>query len=56
MALQSLYLAYASQARPANDAQIRAALKALFQQVENPSAYNAPKFAEAMRALSGELP
>ena len=55
MALQSLYLAYASQTHAANDTrdtQIRAALKALFQQVENPSAYNAPKFAEAMRALS----
>jgi len=56
MALQSLYIAYASQARSANDAQIRAALKALFQQVENPSAYNAPKFAEAMRSLSQVLP
>ena len=40
---------------PANDTQIRAALKVLFQQVENPSAYNAPKFAEAMRALSQVL-
>jgi uncharacterized heparinase superfamily protein len=56
MALQSLYLAYASQARPANDAQIRPALQALFQQVENPSSYNAPKFAEVMRALSQVLP
>jgi hypothetical protein len=56
MALQSLYLAYSAQARPTSDAQIRAALKALFQQVENPSAYNAPKFAEAMRALSQVLP
>jgi hypothetical protein len=56
MALQSLFLAFASQARPANDAQIRIALKALFQQVENPSAYNAPKFAEALRALSQVLP
>jgi hypothetical protein len=56
MALQSLYLAYASQARPANDAQIRPALKALFQQVESPSSYNAPKFAEVMRALSQVLP
>jgi hypothetical protein len=56
MALQSLYLAYSGQARPATDVQIRAALKALFQQVENPSAYNAPKFAEAMRALSQVLP
>jgi hypothetical protein len=56
MTLQSLYLAYAPQAHPANDTQIRAALKALFQQVENPSAYNAPKFAEQMRALSQVLP
>jgi len=56
MALQSLYLAYAGQTRPAADTQIRAALKALFQQVDNPSAYNAPKFAEAMRALSQVLP
>jgi len=56
MALQSLYLAYASQAHAANDTQIRAALKALFQQVENPSAYNAPKFAEQMRSLSHVLP
>jgi hypothetical protein len=54
MALQSLYLTYP--ARAANDTQIRSALKALFQQVENPSAYNAPKFAEAMRALSQVLP
>jgi hypothetical protein len=56
MALQSLYLAYTSQAHAANDTQIRAALKTLFQQVENPSSYNAPKFAEAMRALSQVLP
>lgn len=56
MALQSLYLAYAPPAHPGNDAQIRAALKGLFQQVENPSAYNAPKFAEQMRALSQVLP
>ena len=59
MALQSLYLAYASQTRAANDTrdtQIRAALKALFQQVENPSSYNAPQFAEAMRALGQVLP
>ncbi len=56
MALQSLYLAYASQARASNDTQIRTALKALFQQVENPSAYNAPKFSEALRALNQVLP
>jgi len=56
MVLQSLYTAYASQAHPASDTQIRAALKGLFQQVENPSAYNAPKFAAQMRALSEVLP
>jgi hypothetical protein len=56
MVLQSLYLAYASQAHAANDAPIRAALKELFQQVENPSAYNAPKFAEQMRVLTQVLP
>lgn len=56
MTLQSLYTAYAAQTRASNDAQIRAALKALFQQVENPSAYNAPKFAEVMRVLSQVLP
>jgi hypothetical protein len=61
MVLQSLYLAFATQTHPAptretNDNQIRAALKALFQQFENPSAYNAPKFAEQMRALSQVLP
>jgi hypothetical protein len=56
MALQSLYLAYSSQAHATNDPQIRTTLKALFQQVENPSAYNAPKFAEVMRALRLVLP
>jgi hypothetical protein len=56
MALQSLYIAYASAGHATSDTQIRAALRALFQQVENPSAYNAPKFAEAMRALSQVLP
>jgi cytochrome c554/c'-like protein len=56
MALQSLYLAYSAQASAGNDVQIRAALKNLFQLVENPSAYNAPKFSEAMRTLSQMLP
>jgi hypothetical protein len=56
MALQSLYVVYSLQTRAANDVQIHAALKALFQQVENPSAYNAPRFAETMRALSQVLP
>ena len=56
MVLQALYSALATQARPANDAQVRGALKALFQQVENPSAYNAFRFAAQMRTLNGLLP
>ncbi len=56
MALQSLYVAYAGSAHPANGTQSRAALKALFQPGENPSAYSAPKFSEALRALNQVLP
>jgi hypothetical protein len=56
MALQSLYSAYIAQSRPRNDAQIQGGIQSLFQQVENPSAYNAFKFADQMRAVSGLLP
>ena len=51
MALDSLYIAYSKQARPANSAEARAGINALFQQLENPSAYNADQFAAALRRL-----
>lgn len=51
MAMDSLYIAYSKDAKPANDAEIRAAINALFQQLENPSAYNADQFASALRRL-----
>ena len=51
MALDSLYIAYSKDAHPANDAEVRAAINALFQQLENPSAYNADQFASALRRL-----
>jgi hypothetical protein len=51
MALDSLYIAYAKNATPANDPEIRAAINTLFQQLENPSAYNADQFAAALRRL-----
>src|SRR5882724_7591550 len=41
MALDSLYIAYSRDAKPANAAEVRAAINGLFQQLENPSAYNA---------------
>jgi hypothetical protein len=51
MAIDSLYIAYAQNAKPANDAEIRASINALFQQLENPSSYNAGQFASALRRL-----
>lgn len=51
MAIDSLYIAYAKNSKPAADAEIRAAINALFQQLENPSAYNADQFAAALRRL-----
>jgi Cytochrome c554 and c-prime len=51
MALDSLYIAYSKNSRPAKDADIRAAINALFLQLENPSAYNADQFAASLRRL-----
>jgi hypothetical protein len=51
MAMDSLYIAYSRDAKPANAAEVRAAINGLFQQVENPSAYNADQFASALRRI-----
>src|SRR5229473_2603673 len=51
MALDSLYIAYSRDAKPANAAEVRAAINGLFQQLENPSAYNANQFAAALRKI-----
>ena len=51
MALDSLYIAYSKDAKPANAAEVRAAINALFQQLENPSSYNADQFASALRRI-----
>ena len=51
MALDSLYIAYGKDTKPANDGEIRAAINQLFQQLENPSAYNADQFAAALRRI-----
>jgi len=56
MAVDSLYIAYSKNNKPANDAEIRAAINALFQQLENPSAYNADQFASVLRRLRPLLP
>jgi hypothetical protein len=55
MALDSLYIAYSRSAKPANASEARAAINALFQQLENPSAYNAEQFARGLRKVNSLL-
>lgn len=55
MALDSLFIAYSKNARMANDAQIKTAIHGLFQQLEDPSAYNGYQFAKAMKELNALL-
>jgi len=54
MALDSLYIVYSKQANPSNAAEVRNNINGLFQQLENPSAYNADRFRAALKRI-GEL-
>jgi hypothetical protein len=56
MALDSLFIAYTKNARLPNDQQMRAAIHGMFQQLEDPSAYNGFKFAREMKSLHSLLP
>lgn len=56
MALDSLFIAFARNQHPANEPAIRQAISGMFQQLENPSAYNPKRFAEQMRKLGALLP
>ncbi|HEY1484192.1 MAG TPA: multiheme c-type cytochrome [Candidatus Acidoferrum sp.] len=51
MAVDSLYIAYAKDINPGDGPQARAAINGLFQQLENPSSYNADQFAQSLRRL-----
>jgi hypothetical protein len=55
MAMDSLYIAYSRDAKPANAGEVRAAINGLFQQLENPSSYNANQFASSLRQIRGML-
>lgn len=55
MALDSLCIAYTRTAKPANAAEVRAALNGLFQQLENPSRYQPDAFARQMRKVGALL-
>lgn len=56
MAVRVLYTAYAAKGKPAGDTRIQEAINGLFANLENPSAYNAFKFADLLKALNGLLP
>jgi hypothetical protein len=56
MALDSLSLAYTKNEHVANQEELRAAINELFQQLANPSAYNAPKFASQMQKVAKLVP
>ena len=51
MALDSLFIAYSKEAKAANAADVRAAINELFQLLDIPSAYDADRFAAALRRL-----
>jgi hypothetical protein len=56
MALDSLFIAYTRTEKVPNAPDIRAAINALFQQLENPSSYNPADFARQMRKVNSLLP
>ncbi len=55
MALDSLFIAYTRTEKIANAADVRTAINGLFQQLENPSAYNPADFARQMRKVNSLL-
>jgi len=50
--LDSLFRAYNQNEKPANSTEVRAALDGLFAQLQDPSAYSAPRFAAQMQRVS----
>lgn len=51
MTIDSLYIAYSKDTKPGDATEARAAINVLFQQLENPSSYNADQFASALKRL-----
>jgi len=55
MSLETLFEAYHRNVKLANDGETQAAITGLFQQFNNPSAYNAPRFALQMQKVQSLL-
>jgi hypothetical protein len=54
MALDSLYIAYSKSSGGPSD-EVKSSISSLFQQLDNPSAYNGPRFATAMKRVGATL-
>lgn len=55
MSLDSLFTVYKQNAKNLDEAEIKAAISGLFQQLDDPSAYSAPRFAAQMQKVSALL-
>lgn len=55
MSLDSLFTVYKKNATNLNEGEIKTAIAALFQQLDDPSAYNAPRFAAQMQKVNALL-
>ena len=55
MSLDSLFTVYKQNAKNLNETEIKGAINGLFQQLDDPSAYNAPRFAAQMQKVSALL-
>jgi hypothetical protein len=55
MAIQSLFVAYDRNEKARNSAEVRASISALFQELQNPSAYDPAKFAARMHQVNALL-
>jgi hypothetical protein len=56
MAIDAIYVAYQKNENIGNAPELRAAINRLFDQLQNPSAYNAPMFAAQMQKVKMLLP
>ena len=55
MSLDSLFTVYRQNAKGLDESEMKAAIAGLFQQLDDPSAYNAPRFAAQMQKVSALL-
>jgi hypothetical protein len=56
MAVQSLFVAYERNEKFQHSAELRTAISALFQDLQDPSAYNSARFAGKLRQINSLLP